>query len=102
MRQIGDAEMMIGVRDAELLEEYRRHARIEVLAGVDDALLESVAARAFWAAIARLTVAALMNWGRAPTMVSRFMAPRCVGCHWVCPISRHSVLRDISERVLEN
>jgi len=40
MGQAGNAEMMVGARDVELLKEDLRHVGVEVLAGVDDDLAD--------------------------------------------------------------
>ena len=59
-----DAELALGPRDAELLDEDRAELVVVVLAGVDEQLL--VLARA----AARETAAALTNCGRLPMTVT--------------------------------
>jgi hypothetical protein len=71
--QAGNPEVMVRARDVELRKEDIGHAGVEVLAGVDDDLADGRGCpAAFCSRMARLTVAALMNWGRAPMTVRIF------------------------------
>jgi hypothetical protein len=69
MAEAGDAEVMIREGYVELVEEDIRHVGVEVLAGVDDDFLDAVVGTDGPA----VTVAALMNCGRAPRMLRIFM-----------------------------
>ena len=72
VRAGADAEDVVRLADAELLEEDLRHRVVVVLAGVDEHVLE--ARRAAGAARAR-TGAVFMKFGRVPTTDEDLLAP---------------------------
>jgi len=63
-----EAEVGIGLRQAEFVEKHLRHAMIVMLAGMHEVFREGVLARK-----SRESSAALMNCGRAPTTVKMLL-----------------------------
>lgn len=74
-----DAEVHVGVRDLEVLEEHVGQHRVVVLAGVHDDVLDTRRGRA------RAIGASLTNWGRAPTTLRSFTGDDAIRSPWYRP-----------------